>query len=359
MTDIIYPSHPDLTGMPTEFVPNSPIVGAPAVNVPSAPMPNPYQVQPQSNPAGQTLYPPQNYPQTGQPHPAPTHPAPTHPAPNQPSAPQSELGSDGQSQVPVDANLLQDVTWSNFTPIAASAPQTAPNPAPQLAPYSAPQPTPQTALNAAPSPAYPPMPMLQASGMQAAAMVTAMTPAFTAPSFNAPNMETDKDTDVVPLKTESKRLLGSIKQRFTSRKNKRAVKTDLLTEPALDATPNPIIDNWNAPNIQTPNAGKIAQTDGLAKMVEVSKKPRSSRLAFLLGLLSGIVLTCILLAGLDLISQKKEYATVAADGQAPAVAGAPKLEKLNDDLAETSKFRAAAEDVSGGLFLDEQLSSKN
>jgi len=47
MTDIIYPTHPDLTGMPAEF----------AQNNAAAPMANPYQTQPQN-------FPPQSYPQT-------------------------------------------------------------------------------------------------------------------------------------------------------------------------------------------------------------------------------------------------------------------------------------------------------
>jgi len=38
MTDIIYPSHPDLKAMSKEFVPNKPTV------------PNPYQVQRLNNP---------------------------------------------------------------------------------------------------------------------------------------------------------------------------------------------------------------------------------------------------------------------------------------------------------------------
>ena len=146
MTDIIYPTHPDLTGMPTEFTPNKQ----------AAPMANPYQVQ--NNP-------PQDYPQSV-PQPAAMEPAaiqavPYQPEPVQPQAAPVPAAALAPVAAPVpapvsEANLLEDVTWPNAETAAPVAPTMAPVATPYVAPqdYAAPA-TPQTvqpaALNTAPS----------------------------------------------------------------------------------------------------------------------------------------------------------------------------------------------------------------
>jgi len=128
MTDIIYPTHPDLTGMPAEF----------AQNNAAAPMANPYQTQPQN-------FPPQSYPQTMAPQPVQSQPAqsqPVQPQPVQPQAAQPQPIQPQDYQQPLaapvehvavapeqpaaDANLLQDVTW----PTVEESP-VAPQPVPQ------------------------------------------------------------------------------------------------------------------------------------------------------------------------------------------------------------------------------------
>ena len=387
MTDIIYPTHPDLTGMPTEFTPNKQ----------AAPMANPYQVQ---------TNPPQDYPQPA-PQPAAMEPAAIQVVPYQPEPePVQSQAAPVPAAVPApvaapvpapvsEANLLEDVTWPNAETVAPAAPA-APTMAPVATPYIAPQvyaapATPQTvqpaALNTAPSPAYPPMPSLQPSALQTgAAAIPLAAGAATAASGDA----------------SSKSLIGSLKQRFGGGNKTAKVKTpkvkkakakkgqvrveevkaaqprlQALTQSLNASTPNIPTPNFQAPNIPVPNVQvpnfqtpNMPNVSGLAdkaggamvaagamagtamagtSMAEASKTKWSSKKLFIMGLLSGVILTFGSLALLDILTPKKEYAASAA----------PVVEKLNDDLAAGSTTaQTAVQEKVEESFLDEQLNDE-
>ena len=385
MTDIIYPTHPDLTGMPAEF----------AQNNAAAPMANPYQTQPQN-------FPPQSYPQTMTPQPVQSQPAQSQPVQPQPVQPQAAQPQPIQPQdyqqslaAPVehvavapeqpaaDTNLLQDVTW----PTVEESP-VAPQPVPQAISQAgiqaveyASQAMPQTALNAAPSPAYPPMPVL-----------TAQTPQLAAghAPFQRPLM---KGKDAAAKDEGSKSLFGSLKQRFGSKSKEAEVKIDAPKKVKAKKTKikkakvktgadveeiftpelfNPLADKLNVPNLPNtdsltaiPSAaagavtGAVAGTvtgavTGAAVKADKIKKPRFSPLAFLLGLLCGFGLAFVFLVLSDVFSPQKEYAKV----ESKTSASQPVVEKLNDELIETvTESDATFEKGVEPVFLDEQLSS--
>ena len=84
-------------------------------------------------------------------------------------------------------------------------------------------------------------------------------------------------------------------------------------------------------------------------MAEASKTKWSSKKLFIMGLLSGVILTFGSLALLDILTPKKEYAASAA----------PVVEKLNDDLAAGSTTaQTAVQEKVEESFLDEQLNDE-
>jgi len=249
---------------------------------------------------------------------------------------------------------LQDVSWSSFNAATPPAVQATP----QIAPQAAPQITAQPVPNAAPSSAYPPMPSFQMAAAPAAPMMFEKPPVAMAE----------------PVETEQKGLLGSLKQRFGAGRQKDDVKDDTAQKAKVKKIKMPKLKKGAA---QTKVAQtKVFETADLAptmpsqfdapnlsnapKVEELSiKKPRSSKLVFLTGLLSGAIFAFLSLAVLDILSPQTEYvaspqASTDANVSDVGTSDTPR-ESLNDDLIDTLSVASSGDDV----FLDEQLGEQN
>lgn len=343
MTDITYPSHPNLPGSEVNTLKPADKLARLSAQPVYSPvlMPNPYQTQRISNPAPQPYVPPQNYPDASvfNMTSAGVNPdmlAPqisAHQNPPQDIAVADEDKPTFERVYEGPQKFLEDVTWSNFkTPTSPTLPVTH-TPQPYSAPHQTQHPNPSLGLRAAAG--YPPMPQLPVAA-QAGAMK--LEPVKTG------SVKTGSVKDDTQPQNGLKGLAARLA--FLSKKPK--------AEPADDnyagAQTIKIKDHKfleHLPQFTTRQSGQSAaplETIAQNTLVDVPnvtaiKAVRSGRFVFLLGMMSGLVLGFVLLTVLGKIAANKEYATIS---QAPPQSSSQtsgtseNFKKLNDDIAAIS-----------------------